>query len=122
MSSTPKSKSGRSFKPSFQQMVEDSREDAAERTWAKAKTISGMRHAALKSGKRRQAKALAAIKARLIKRTIEILPDQVKIAVDDDYLVGLLSIRWKGHGKLHLPAATQLPENRIPTQQFALSA
>ncbi len=122
MSSKTKNKSGRSFKPTFREMVESTRQDAAEQTWARANAVSAMRHAMQKSGKRRQAKALAAMKVRLIKRTIELVPDQVKIAVDHDYMVGLLSIRWKGHGKLHLPATTQLPENRIPTQQFALSA
>jgi len=122
MSSTSKSKSCRSFKPTFRQLVEVNRQDAAEQTWARANAGSAMRHAARWLGKRRQASVLAAMKVRLIKRTIELVPDQVKIAFDDDYMVGLLSVRWMGHGKLHLPATTQLPENRIPIQQPVLSA
>lgn len=122
MSNAIKGKSGRSFKPTFRQMVEDARQGAAEKTWEKANAVSAMRHAARKTGNRRQAKALAAMKVRLIKRTIELVPDQVKIAVDDDYMVGLLSIRWNGHGKLHLPATTQLPENRIQPRPITASA
>ena len=39
---------------------------------------------------------------------LRLEPDEVRVTIDDEYRVGLLSIRWPGHGMLHLPAATQL--------------
>ena len=39
-----------------------------------------------------------------IRLVASVLPEQLKITLDADYQVGLLSVRLKGHGRLHLPA------------------
>jgi hypothetical protein len=44
------------------------------------------------------------LKARCVARVAEILPEQVRVTIDRDYQVGLISVRWPGHGRLHLPA------------------
>jgi hypothetical protein len=48
------------------------------------------------------------LKAKAIRLAVSLAPEQFKVTIDDDYQIGLLSVRLTGHGRLHLPASTQL--------------
>ena len=54
-------------------------------------------------GRRRN--LLSQLKIEAIRLAAFLLPEQVKVTIDDDNQIGLLSIRLQGHGRLHLPAA-----------------
>lgn len=107
-------KSGQSFRKTFSDLLEQERAAAAERVWAKAMAVSSLRRCVSATGRYRQARMLGEIKVSLIRRSLELAPEKVSIGIDDDYHIGLLSIRWSGCGRLHLPAATDLkiPQHR----------
>jgi hypothetical protein len=44
------------------------------------------------------------LKARCLTRVAELLPAEVRVTIDHDYQIGLVSVHWPGHGRLHLPA------------------
>ena len=92
----------------FRQIVEESREVAAESAWERAQFASRLRHTVASTGRHRNAQRLAEWKARAIKLALSLLPEQIRVTIDDDYQVGLLSVSWLGHGRLHLPADTCL--------------
>lgn len=92
----------------FRQIVEESRSDAAASAWERAKFASGLRHIEAKIGRHKNAQRLAEWKARAVRLALSLLPEQIHVTIDNDYQVGLLSISWKGRGRLHLPADTYL--------------
>lgn len=96
-------------RPTFRELLEQTRKEAAGLAWERAKLASSMRHYAAVTGQRRAARALASVKRRAVTRAISLLPGTIRVSVDEDLHVGLLSIGWRGHGRLHLPAHTQLP-------------
>jgi hypothetical protein len=49
---------------------------------------------------------MSEIKIRCLDRVADILPGEVRVTLDDDLQIGLISIRWPGHGRLHLPAGS----------------
>jgi len=95
-------------KPTFRQIVEDSRIDAAETAWSRARVISRLRQQECKAQHRRSANRLAQLKADAVRLALSLAPEQITVTIDDDYQVGLLSVRWPGHGRLHLPPNTRL--------------
>lgn len=103
----------------FRQMVSDLRRDAAEIAWQRAVLASRLRHVAARSGRRRAARRLGEIKHRAIERVVELLPPELIVTLDDDFLVGLLSVRWNGHGRLHLPAAALAATAATPPARAA---
>lgn len=103
----------------FCQILTDLRHDAAETAWQRAVLASRLRHVAANSGRRRAARRLGEIKQRAIERVIELLPRDIVVTVDDDRLVGLLSVRWNGHGRLHLPAAALATTAATPPARAA---
>jgi len=94
-------------RPTFRQILEDSRIDAAEAAWSRARVISRMRHHERRAQHRRSANRLAKLKASAVQLALSLAPERITVTIDDDYQVGLLSVRWPGHGKLHLPANTR---------------
>ena len=92
----------------FNEVLNDTRECAAKNSWARARQASKLRK--ITTGKTR--KFLGRIKIKAINRVIEIVPEQVKIRIDTTYCVGMPSVRWKGHGKLHLPMRN-IPQGNI---------
>ena len=92
----------------FCQIVEMSRKEAAVSAWGRAKAASRLRHVLVSVGHHRGAREMGKLKARCLERVVEILPEQVRVTIDRDYQVGLVSVRWPGHGRLHLPARTVL--------------
>jgi hypothetical protein len=95
----------------FRQILEGSRAEAATSAWERAKVASRLRHRLALLGNEPAARLMSEIKTRALDRLVEILPDQVRVTIDDDFHIGLLSIRWPGHGRLHLPAGSL--SNRI---------
>jgi len=100
--------SSRRTKPTFREIVAQEREPAAKRIWAKAKAASSLRHALRAVGRFQDARVLGCIKQSLVLRAIKLAPDQLNVTIDSDFHIGLFSIRWQGHGSLHLPIWTDL--------------
>lgn len=90
----------------FRQILNDAAPAAAERVWERAVVLSQLRRACRARGDRRAARRLGHQKARCLARAAAILPQEVRVAIDSDYQIGMLSIRWRGHGRLHLPLQT----------------
>ena len=96
--------------PTFRDIVETTREIAAESAWQRAQLASRLRHTYVNRGLYRQARQLSVIKQEAIFRAWSILPHQIQITVDNDWRRGYISFQWPNHGGLHLPpssAATQ---------------
>jgi len=92
----------------FRQIVESTRMDAARAAWDRAKFASRLRHVEAVAGHRRNARRLGEWKVRAIRLAVSLAPEQIRLTIDDDYQIGLLSVRWPGHGRLHLPADVRL--------------
>lgn len=98
----------KSHRRTFRQILEQSRTEAATSAWERAKVASRLRHGFATLGNRRAARLMGALKARCLARVAEILPAEVRVTIDDDFQVGLVSVRWPGHGRLHLPAGSSM--------------
>ena len=109
-------------RPTFRDLLEQTRKQAAGLAWERAKLASSMRHHAAATGQRGAARALASVKRRAVTRAISLMPRAIRVSVDEDYHVGLLSISWRGHGRLHLPADTQLPDTTRLVRPLAMTA
>jgi len=94
--------SNRDNQTTFGQIVAACRLTAAETLWNRACLASSLRHQTGTSKSARR--ALADLKQRCIQRAIELAPDIIRITVDDDFHVGLMSVRGPGNRRLHLPA------------------
>jgi hypothetical protein len=89
-------------------MMEATRPQAAGSAWERAQRASRLRHVALAKGDRRTARALSEIKKNAVKLAARLLPEAVEVAVDTDYHIGFLSIRFAGRGALHLPSGEKV--------------
>lgn len=92
----------------FRQIEEESRYEAAELAWSRAEVASKLRHVAAARGNRRVASRLADVKRQAIRQVLRLQPNTVQVSIDDEYHVGLVSVSWPGHGKLHLPVDVDL--------------
>lgn len=90
----------------FRQILEESRVETATSAWDRAMAASRLRPGLAAIGKRRAAQEMGELKARCLARVAEILPAEVRVTIDHDYQVGLVSVHWPGHGRFHLPAGT----------------
>lgn len=90
----------------FREILESSRQQAAASAWERARQASSLRHAAAARGDRRAADLLSHLKREAIRLAAFVLPEQVQVTIDGDSQIGLLSIRFQGRGRLHLPAAS----------------
>ena len=95
-------------KTCFSEIIEDTKREAVEVLWKKSKQTSNLRHLAVQKGKRREACLLGDCKEQLIDKVIKTLPEDVEVAMDCDYQVGLPSVYLRGHGRQHLPANTKI--------------
>ena len=100
-------KNGNEWRRTFREIVDESRPQAAQQAWERAKTTSAIRHHLRDRRRNSAARHLGRIKHAAISRAIELAPEQVRVTLDTDFQVGLLSIRFNGRGRLHLPAAAQ---------------
>ncbi|MCG3130420.1 MAG: hypothetical protein FLDDKLPJ_01177 [Phycisphaerae bacterium] len=92
----------------LRQIVSDLRRDAADNAWRRATLASRLRHAAAQMGQSRSSRVLGEIKRAALERVAELVPDEVGMTIDSDRHIGLVSVRWNGHGRLHLPADVQV--------------
>ena len=103
----------------FRSILMETRRDAAVTAWERARRVSGLRRLTSGYGQSHAARQLAEIKRDAIRTAITLAPDEIVTTIDDDYQIGLLSIRWPGRGSLHLPADTQLPKTTRENQSVA---
>lgn len=89
--------------PTFQEQVAALRLANAARAFMRAKLASELRHCAAASSQRRSARALGRLKQEAVRAVLEIAPDVVRLGLDDEMHVGLLSVAFPGGGRLHLP-------------------
>jgi hypothetical protein len=94
----------RTQRQTFRQILEGSRVKTATAAWERAIAASRLRHALVAVGQQRGARKLGELKARCLERVVEILPGQIRATLDVGYQIGLVSVHWPGHGRLHLPA------------------
>ncbi len=97
-------RSNKSERFTFKQLLGSCREKNTKTAWERACTASSLRHVASRNGLGRTAKILSGIKERALRRAAAILPDEIHIGIDSDYQIGLVSVTWRNHGRLHLPA------------------
>lgn len=88
----------------FREIFESSREEAAFSAWDRAQTASRMRHVAQGRGNWRAARCLSRIKREAIQLVASILPEKLRVTLDSEWHMGLVSVRLEGRGRLHLPA------------------
>jgi hypothetical protein len=101
---------------SFRQIRESARKQAAESAWSRAEQASAFRHLMVSQRRFAAARRFGEMKEAALKLAVSLLPEQVTVTIDDDYQIGMLSIRWKGHGRLHLPpdcSFERLPSNAM---------
>ena len=92
----------------FRDILESTRRDAATSAWERARRASSLRHLAVARGDRHGARCLSQIKKDAIRLVAFVLPEHLKITLDSDKHIGLISVRFDGHGRLHLPADSDL--------------
>lgn len=115
-------KNGNGWRRTFREIAGESRLVAAERAWERAKLASSLRHHAKDEGRKNASLLLGRIKQAAITQALEVAPEKVRVTLDTDFHVGLVSVRWDGRGRLHLPAAVDLEPafNRcIPVKRIA---
>jgi hypothetical protein len=98
-------------RPTFREILDQSRVETAAAAWERARLASRLRRSLALLGKPRSARLLGALKACCLDRVADILPGEVRVKIDSDFQIGLVSVRWPGHGRLHLPAGSL--SNRI---------
>jgi len=94
----------RQTRVTFRDTLENTRRPAAEAAWRRASVASSLRH--LVAGKRDHVGSvlLEQVKLEALQLAAALLPEEIRVTIDDDFQVGLLSVRWQGHGRFHLPA------------------
>lgn len=97
--------------PTFQEIIEASRPEAAALAWERGELAGQLRYEMIRSKNFRAARRFGDLKTRAFERAAEILPE-IEVKIDSDYQVGLLSVRWPGRGRFHLPPDS-LPHRRL---------
>ena len=93
----------------FAEILAAARPAAAAAAWDRARKASKLRHAAFKSGRWHASKRFAGAKADAVRRAVRLAGERVRVSIDEHYQVGMLSVHFRGRGRLHLPAGTPLP-------------
>lgn len=106
------SKNGDQWRRTFREIVDETRTQAARQAWDRAKAASAIRHDSHDRRRHSAVRLLSRIKQAAIARAVELAPELVRVTFDTDFHVGLLSIRFNGRGRLHLPPAAQLGNPR----------
>jgi hypothetical protein len=96
--------------PTMKDILERTRITCARTAWTNARTASALRHA---SNDENTKDILGRIKARAIRRAIDLAPERIKITTDERWFVGYPLVRW-GKKSLHLPK-DGLPEYQRKT-------
>ena len=99
----PKACTGHS--PTFQEHLESLRRANAGRAFQRGRLASQLRHCAASSSRRRAARTLSQLKQDALRAALGIAPELVRVGLDDDLHIGLLSVSFPGLGRVHLPTA-----------------
>lgn len=87
----------------FAETLEIARKPAAESAWNRARVASSLRFS-LNGNKNFKARVILGIlKKEALRIAVNLNPKEIIVGIDDDYQIGMLSVRWKGHGSYHLP-------------------
>jgi len=89
-------------------VIENTRKEAADNSWQRARQASRMRKLLSQQGRFGQARVCSSIKKQAIRQALQITPENIEVGIDDDYQVGLLRIRYEDGSMLHLPPDTDL--------------
>ena len=100
------------FRLTFSEIVEAARNPAAERVWERARQASEIRRFAARAGLRSSARQAARIKVDAIRLASRLAPERVRVGVDQYVHIGFISVRFYGHGALHLPPGTDMGPGR----------
>ena len=92
------------------EFIAETRPAAAAIAWARGLDASRLRHAAVAAGRPAQARRLADVKLRCVRRAVQVDPVGFRVTVDRDRYVGLVSVRSRRLGWVHLPADAELGE------------
>ncbi len=87
----------------FRQQLELLRVQNAARAFERGQQASELRHCVAQTTHQETARALSRLKQAALRTAIAIAPDAVRVGMDDDFHVGLLSVVFPGRGRLHLP-------------------
>lgn len=87
----------------FHDHLEALRLENAARAFSRGRLASELRHFAAATSQRRSARTLSRLKQQALRAAFEIAPDYVRVGLDDDLHVGMLSVAFPGMGRLHLP-------------------
>jgi len=87
----------------FHDHLEALRLENAARAFSRGRLASELRHCAAATSQRRSARTLSRLKQEALRAAFEIAPDCVRVGLDDDLHVGMLSVAFPGMGRLHLP-------------------
>lgn len=88
----------------FRQICDSSRREAASAAWERASRASVLRRALTAQRRFTAARYCGEVKAQALRIAASLLPREVRVTIDADYQIGLVSVRWKGRGRFHLPA------------------
>lgn len=98
-----------SHPPTFREHLEALRVANAARAFTRGQVASSLRHCAMEATRKRSAKQLGRVKQAALQVAVAIAPDVVRVGIDDEFHVGLLSIAFPGRGRLHLPLTSFHP-------------
>lgn len=93
----------------FREQLELLRVQNAARAFARGQQASDLRHCVAQTAHRGTARTLSRLKQTALRTAIAIAPDVVRVGMDDDFHVGLLSVVFPGRGRLHLPPTSLDP-------------
>lgn len=100
----------------FREILAEVKNASIERAWNRARLASQLRRSATQAANHPGARALSDVKVRAIERVLELGGDEVRVGIDGDHHVGLVSVRLVGKGRLHLPACYREPTMRWEPQ------
>lgn len=92
----------------FAEILESTRIFAAERAFRRAIVASRLRKTLARRGRRRAAAVMADRKLVSVRRAVQLAPELIRVTIDCEFQVGLLSVRFADVGRLHLPAGADL--------------
>ncbi len=87
----------------FAETLENTRKLAAESAWNRASVASSLRRCLKNTRNFRAQLLLGFLKKEALRIAVNLNPKEIIVGIDDDYQIGMLSVRWKGHGRYHLP-------------------
>ena len=91
---------------SFATILDQTRAECSRLAWGRARAASAFRQEVIRCRRLAAARALSRLKTDGVRRALELAPELISIALDDDLQIGLLSVKYADGSRLHLPAAT----------------